>query len=50
MIEIIGTFFLSLGAALFTICSIIEVTRLKKLYDTPKEDRKIHLYITPKLD
>ncbi len=49
MIEIIGIFLLSLGASLFTIRSIIIVARLKKLYDTPTEDRKIHLYMTPNL-
>ena len=49
MFEIIGIFLLSLGASLFTIRSIIIVARLKKLYDSPTEDRKIHLYMTPNL-
>jgi len=46
MIEIIGIFLLSLGASLLTISSIIEIARLKKLYDAPKKDRKIRLYNT----
>ena len=50
MIEIIGIFLLSLVASLLTISSIVEIARLKKLYDAPKEDRKIHLYMTPNLD
>ena len=49
MFELIGIFLLSLAASLFTIRSIIIVARLKKLYDTPTEDRKIHLYMTPNL-
>ena len=49
MFELIGIFLLSLGASLFTIRSIIIVARLKKLYDSPTEDRKIHLYKIPNL-
>jgi len=45
----IAIFLLSLFASVFTIRSIIIVAKVKKLFDSPTEDRKIHLFKTPNL-
>lgn len=49
MLLALGGFFLAVAISLFTIRSVIIVATLKKLFDEPTEDRKIHNFKTPNL-
>lgn len=49
MYKMMGIFFIALGVSIFTIGSVIVVSKLKRLFDEPSENRKIHLFKIPNL-
>jgi UDP-GlcNAc:undecaprenyl-phosphate GlcNAc-1-phosphate transferase len=49
MLYALGGFVIAVAISIFTIGSVIIVAKLKKLFDEPTEDRKIHKFKTPNL-
>jgi UDP-GlcNAc:undecaprenyl-phosphate GlcNAc-1-phosphate transferase len=49
MYKILGIFIIALSISIFTIGSVIVISKLKRLFDEPSEDRKIHLFKIPNL-